>query len=65
MLIKKCLQCGCNDFDINEFIVHRAYLCGEEGDLTYYKNKNHGIESIICIKCKSEYSEKNFKQINF
>jgi len=61
----KCRKCGCDDFDINEFIVHRASLCKKDSVLTAYKVKNHGIDIIVCNKCKEEYYEGSFKQINF
>ncbi len=65
LFLKECNECyGC-EFEINEFIVHRATLSDSGEDLTSYKVKNHGVENIICRKCGAEYFENNFKQINF
>jgi len=65
LFLKECNECyGC-EFEINEFIVHRATLSDSGEDLTSYKVKNYGIENIICRKCGAEYFENNFKQINF
>ncbi len=63
--IKKCLECGSGDFDINEFIVHRACLGDNDKDLIAYKVKNHGIEMIVCSNCEKEYNEDDFKEIGF
>lgn len=65
MLINSCSICGCDIFYIHEFIVHRAALDKDEGDLTVYNIKNHGIKLITCRNCNAEYSASNFREINF
>jgi len=63
MTIKKC-KCGSTTFDINEGIVHRASI-NEDGELTVYKVVANEIETIDCQECGAEYSESDFKQVNF
>jgi hypothetical protein len=64
-MLKKCLKCGSLEFEINEFIVHKAAMDGKDGDLTAYKVKNNGIEQIFCSSCGKEYVENDFVKINF
>ena len=65
MKLRKCKKCGGDDFFIQETIIHEAALCPKDMDWTVYKEDTCGIEIITCKKCWKEYSEKDFKQINF
>ncbi len=65
MTINKCLNCGSGDFLIHETIFHKAVLFEDDGDLNAYKVHDHMIEIIICEECEKEYSEDDFKSINF
>lgn len=65
MTIRKCSNCGGEDFLIQETIVHKAATSEEDGDLTVYKVFSCGIEIIFCKECEREYSEDDFKNINF
>ena len=65
MSIKRCKKCKGDDFIINEMIIHEAALCPIDKDLTVYKEEAGGIITIVCKKCHTEYSEYDFKMINF
>jgi len=65
MTVKKCTKCNGDDFIIQETLIHEAALCAEDGCLTVYKENAGGIDRIFCKKCEKEYSEDDFKQINF
>ena len=65
MKIKKCKKCGGGEFYIKEIIFHEAALCPKDGDLTVYREKNGGIEKLFCKNCDTNYSEADFKKINF
>ena len=65
MKITKCKKCGGNDFYIQETIIHAAALCPNEKNLTVYKERTCVIDRIFCKKCETNYSEDDFKQINF
>lgn len=63
--IKKCKKCGSDDFDINEFIVYRATVNKDSGELSAYKIKNNGTEMIVCVECGEEYCAADFKSVSF
>ncbi|MCX5699466.1 MAG: hypothetical protein NTX01_07190 [Candidatus Omnitrophica bacterium] len=65
MKINKCTECGGEDFFIEEMIIHKASLYAEDKELTVYKEQTSGIERIYCTNCDTEYSEDDFKKINF
>ncbi|MBI3581976.1 MAG: hypothetical protein HY098_07900 [Nitrospinae bacterium] len=65
MAIRRCSNCGCEDFLIQETIVHKAATSEEDGELTAYKVFSHVIEIIFCEQCEKEYSEEDFENINF
>ena len=65
MKIKKCKKCGGDEFYIQEIIFHEATLCPKDKDLTVHGHPASGIERILCKKCEANYSEHDFKQINF
>jgi len=65
MEIKKCKKCGRDEFIIQEIILHEAALCPEDKELTVYKEQECGIQKIFCKNCDTDYSEDNFKVINF
>lgn len=60
----QCTKCGHNVYEVNESIVWKAHV-DENGILDCYKNIGDVIESIICKNCGAEYSEDDFKKINF
>lgn len=63
MNIKKC-SCGSTNFFVNEEILYKAGLL-EDGTLEIYKDVNSEITHITCKDCGKEYSESDFKEINF
>jgi predicted nucleic-acid-binding Zn-ribbon protein len=65
MKLKKCKKCGGDEFYIQEIIFHEAALCPTGRDLTVYGHPASGIERIFCKKCETNYSENDFKKINF
>ena len=65
MKINKCKKCGEDIFLIQEIIFHKAVLCPKNKDLNVYKDHGSGIERIFCKNCEMDYSEDNFKSINF
>lgn len=65
MNLKKCTKCGGDNFYIQEIIFHEAAICPENGMLNVYGDHGSGIERIFCKDCEADYSEKDFKQINF
>ena len=65
MKIKNCKKCGGDEFIIQEIILHEAALCPKEKELTVYKEQECEIQRIFCKNCDADYSEDNFKVINF
>jgi len=63
--MKKCKKCMGDDFCIQEILFHKAALNSDDENLTVYKDKAGGIERIFCAKCDEDYSESDFKKINF
>ena len=61
-IIKKC-KCGSKDFWLNEGLTWKEYV--DENGILNCQNPTSGIETICCEKCGKEYSEENFKKINF
>lgn len=62
--IKKCPECGANNFTILEYIGWKAHI--KKGQV-YAKIQNNEIESISCNECKVEFSANFFQnnQINY
>ena len=54
MSIKKCINCGGNNFYIEEVLIHKAGI-DENGILEAYKNFSNEIESITCADCGQEH----------
>lgn len=65
MAIKKCRKCNGDDFFIQETIFHEAAISLDDKELTVYKEQTGGIERIFCKNCSVEYSERDFRKINF
>ena len=61
--ILKCKKCGSEDFYVVEEIGYKAYV-GDDGILQC-QNGNCDIKLIACRKCDAEYSESDFKEVNF
>jgi ribosomal protein L37E len=61
--MKKCRVCGENSFWANESYTWKASI-DENGVLDCY-NPNTVIENIICRECGTEFSEDDFKEVNF
>ena len=59
----KCKKCGSEDFYVNEGLSWKAFV-DDEGVLQC-QNACSEIENIFCKKCNAEYSENDFKEVNF
>ena len=59
----KCNICGENNFLVTEGMTWRASL-DEDGVLQCYK-PNSVIEIIICAECGTEFTEEEFREVNF
>lgn len=65
MKISKCKKCGGDVFLIQETISQKAALCPKDRSLTVYSDHENKIERIFCENCEMDYSEDDFKSINF
>ena len=59
----KCKKCGSENFYVNEEYSWKAFV-GDDGVLQC-QGANSEIKNIFCKKCNAEYSESDFKEVNF
>lgn len=64
-MIKKCKNCGSDEFIVKEVIFHEASIDPDDLVLIASKADDHWVEKIICQKCYKEYSVNYFQDIQF
>ena len=62
MAIKKC-ECGSKEFYVRESYAYKAEL-DEESNLNCGK-ADGGVTEICCAECGKQYTDEDFKFINF
>ena len=58
----KC-ECGNENFHVNESYTWKAYI--DEDGVLQCSNPNTVIDAVICTACGAEYSEEDFREVNF
>lgn len=65
MAIKKCKECGANNFRVCESIIYKASVNQETKVLNTYTIRSNEVEEIFCVECETLQSISDFTRIDF